>query len=391
MTRANVIYLDYGEDSRFHRLRLEGISRFARTRGWKVIPLPPQKSRPCDIAGIISAFNPLGFLVERTRLDERIPARFFKRMPVVIIDPQDNDGPSRAPCITCDNAAVARAAFAELSKNLPPVYAAVPYRRRRIWSRVRIAEFSSLCAESGKKCIVFPFRPGESSEARFSRLKLWANTLPPHCAIFAVNDYTAWLTASALHACGRNIPRSATLIGVDGFDRLFDGSDSWISSVKLDFERTGFIAARMLAEQISARAAGLPPPCAARTELFGPLLVQRRESTRGSGRRDQRVIDAVSMIRREAASGLTARELAARFDCSRNLFERRFREAMGRSVLDEIINVRMETARSLLSRRDFPIGAVAAFCGFRSDRALQKLFKERTGLSLRDWRKANLL
>jgi len=40
MNRANVIYLDYGKDSRFHRLRLEGISRFARPQGWNVIAHP---------------------------------------------------------------------------------------------------------------------------------------------------------------------------------------------------------------------------------------------------------------------------------------------------------------------------------------------------------------
>ena len=36
-----------------------------------------------------------------------------------------------------------------------------------------------------------------------------------------------------------------------------------------------------------------------------------------------------------------------------------------------------------------PIGAMASFCGFKSDIALSKLFHRRFGMSLLAWRKAN--
>ena len=93
------------------------------------------------------------------------------------------------------------------------------------------------------------------------------------------------------------------------------------------------------------------------------------------------------MIRREACDGLAAEALARRFPVSRNLFERRFREAMGHSVLDEIIHVRMQRVFDLLARPDFPIGAIADFSGFGCGYGLRKLFRARTGMSLREWRK----
>ena len=93
------------------------------------------------------------------------------------------------------------------------------------------------------------------------------------------------------------------------------------------------------------------------------------------------------MIRREACAGLTAEALAARFPGSRRLFELRFREAMGRSVLDEILHVRMQKVQTLLADMDIPIGAIADFCGFRSDRALRKLFLAREGMSMAAWRR----
>ena len=95
------------------------------------------------------------------------------------------------------------------------------------------------------------------------------------------------------------------------------------------------------------------------------------------------------MIRREACDGLTAAALASRFRCSRWLFEMRFREATGYSVLDEILHVRLDRVLSLLSQTDTAIGAIYALCGFRTSRALDFLFHARFKTSMREWRRRN--
>ncbi|MBR4722100.1 MAG: helix-turn-helix transcriptional regulator, partial [Muribaculaceae bacterium] len=124
-------------------------------------------------------------------------------------------------------------------------------------------------------------------------------------------------------------------------------------------------------------------------DRFGPLMVVRRESTRGFGRREPRVFPVVELIRREALNGLTAREAISGITGSRRLFEMHFREAMGHSVLDEILSVRLEHVCHLLAQTDTPIGAMASLVGFGSDIALSKLFRRRFGTSLLAWRKAN--
>jgi AraC-like DNA-binding protein len=210
----------------------------------------------------------------------------------------------------------------------------------------------------------------------------WAASLPAHCAVFGVNGPTAGEAAAAFAAAHRPMPRSLTLVGVDGFTPVEPGKPHPVtSSVMVDFELAGFLAAKMVAGRVRG---SRDVPAAA---TFGPLLCIRRDSTRGFGRREPFVMAAAEMIRRKACDGLTASALAAHFDCSRNLFERRFREAMGRSVLDEIIHVRLEQVLLLLERPEVPIGAIASFCGFGSDIALIKLFKKRFGVSMRDWRK----
>ena len=74
---------------------------------------------------------------------------------------------------------------------------------------------------------------------------------------------------------------------------------------------------------------------------------------------------------------------------SRSLFILRFREAVGHSVQDEIEHVRMERVFTLLRDTKTPISAVAALCGLRSDIALRWLFRRRTGMSMRQWRREN--
>ena len=210
-----------------------------------------------------------------------------------------------------------------------------------------------------------------------------------------VNDSAAAIVAGALAAAGRSIPRSATLVGVDAAELPEDDRPaSDISSVKLDFELSGYLAAKRIARTLAAKNAkgakgndAFSTSLAEEKTVFGPLLVERRQSTRGRGRREPWVMEAVDIIRRESCDGLTAEALARRFPVSRNLFERRFREAMGHSVLDEIIHVRMQRVFDLLARPDFPIGAIADFSGFGCGYGLRKLFRARTGMSLREWRK----
>lgn len=42
-----------------------------------------------------------------------------------------------------------------------------------------------------------------------------------------------------------------------------------------------------------------------------------------------------------------------------------------------------------LAQTDTAIGAISSFCGWKTDLALQKFFRSRTGMTMRDWRRLN--
>jgi LacI family transcriptional regulator len=114
-----------------------------------------------------------------------------------------------------------------------------------------------------------------------------------------------------------------------------------------------------------------------------------RESTGGAGRREPHIMAAVERIRREACDGLTAQKVIAESPGSKRLFNLRFREATGHSVLEEIRHVRLEKVETLLSQTDTPIGAIADFCGWGSSTALERFFRSRTGMTMHEWRGKN--
>ncbi len=384
----------------FHSARIEGIRRFARLGGWDVEFFTPQDVPATAIRQLLARRRPIGCLVECSRPNDAPPYAMptpgvFGNTPVVYVDPQTTQERRRirhAAALLCDNAAIARMAFRELSADHPPAYAAVPYVRQCGWSVERVATFRALCAENGKRCLVFPYRIGEELADRLKRLADWLAALPRNCAVFAINDRIAWEVLRAFREVRRAVPRTATLVGVDGNDKWPDAMPSRISSVKLDFGNSGYLAASLLAARMKVPTK-LPKVAAAGAAVatFGPLCVLRRESTRGRGRRDPRILEAAEMIRREASEGLTVAALAKRFGCSRRLFEIRFREAMGHSALDEILHVRLSHAQALLAHGDMPVAAVADFCGFGSERQMRRIFLASTGMSPREWRRTNFM
>jgi LacI family transcriptional regulator len=366
------------------RLKLAGVRRYAAAAGWKVVPVLHCLSGPKSIPGLLAEYRPAGCIFDADGDPLPVAPRHFAGVPVVFANSKKHvfDRFSGRLCI--DSEAVVRAAFRELSVGIPQAYAVASFMEPAPWTSRRIALFAALAKKKDRPCFVFRRKRGESTAARDARLPTWFAGLPPHTAIYGVNDLTARIVARLAVKRGYRFPRDFTLVGTDNDPALCESEAPLLTSIQIDFERMGYLAAKMLAERIVHR------PDADSVVFVGPMLVVRRESTLGRGRREPHVLEAVEIIRREACDGLTPAKLAARLPGSRSLLDLRFREAMGHSVMDEILHVRLERVFDLLRRPEMPISAIADFSGFGSLRALDKLFRARFGGSLREWRRRNV-
>jgi LacI family transcriptional regulator len=417
-TPGKILYINIFPDCRVEEMTLAGIRRYAGGRGWSVEGAGPDAVASGKLASLLRAIRPVGCIVECSGDAPPLPRRLFGRVPVVFCNGLLLLRASRIVRVAVDDAAVAKAAFRELSGVRPSMYAVIASRRKSVWSALRMEAFRKEVATAKLTCLAFgDDEPPAAPDTRARRLADWIAALPRRCAIFAVNDETAAEVVAASKTVHRSIPRELTLLGVDNDPTICENDHPSISSIQLDFERMGFLAARSLAARMTNRAARgmttavcaanddalrakdiilpLPPEAASSfadggaVGTIGPMLAVRRESTRGVGRREPRILEAVEIIRREACSGLTAEELAKRFPGSRRHFERRFREAIGHSVLDEILNIRLENVTTYLLRRDVAIDAIAGLCGFGSEIELRRLFRRRFGMSMSDWRARN--
>lgn len=72
--------------------------------------------------------------------------------------------------------------------------------------------------------------------------------------------------------------------------------------------------------------------------------------------------------------------------CSRRIATSRFKKEADRTMLEEIHEHRIKRACELLSGRRLPISTVVAQCGYRSDGFAKKLFRARTGMTMREYR-----
>ena len=388
--QSNVIlYVGFRPDWDVTRKRLAGIVRFAAPRGFRVETLTATECTMESTRAAIARLRPLGVVAEchGDRFQPR--ASWLGRIPAVFFNPPPGREWAAVRRVVCDEAAVARMAFDELSAGNPPCYAVITFIDREPWAIERIRVFRACCRDAGARCQLFVLpNPADAKEDNAwqafcaARMAEWAASLPPHCAVFAVNGHVEHRAARAFAAVRRSLPRTATLCGADGTESHPEDRElaERTSAVKIDFELSGYLAARMLAEASGGKAAG------PRAATYGPLLVIRRDSTRGRGRREDFVQKALADIRREACGGISAEALAARSGVSRSLFFLRFKEAMGHTVHDEINLVRLETAFSPLSGTDYSVGAVADMCGFGSHVEARIVFRARTGMSMTRWR-----
>lgn len=83
-------------------------------------------------------------------------------------------------------------------------------------------------------------------------------------------------------------------------------------------------------------------------------------------------------------------DVAAACGLSADHFARAFRQTTGLTPHAWLLNARVDRAMSLLRRRDEPLAAIAAACGFTNASHFARVFTRYTGLSPSVWRRLNL-
>ena len=300
------------------------------------------------------------------------------KMPVVAVTGHAATG--KLPLVTADYEAIARLAaehFQELGLEHWAYVGGPPRQDDR-----RSMSFCLEAERLGIKVIAYPdlFRPGASPRQGRQLMLRWLRKLPHPVGVFVAFDSWAMDIASLCHSDGIRIPEELALLGVSNDELLCRLSHPPLSSVDHNAFEIGYQAAALLDRMLAGE------PIAEHTVLLPPLGVIRRQSTDITAVRDVEMVRALELIRQEACDGLTARDVARRVNVSRTRLEGLFQQWIGRSVHQEIIRIRLATARHLLRHTTLAMPEITVRCGVSYPSQLSHLFRKHFGVSPSQYR-----
>jgi LacI family transcriptional regulator len=278
---------------------------------------------------------------------------------------------------------IAQAAAIELTKHNPKTIAYVGWPERQFWSIRREEAFADYMEKNGRAVQRLHLDDSKSHRAVIKQLVSYLPTLERPIGIFTATDAMSESVLAAALQLNLSVPDDLMIIGVDNDEFICENAKPTLSSIAPGFERAGRQAIAILDKLMRAKTPK------AIVEKFKEASLVTRSSTRRSSQKDRSVTIALDYIRAHAADGISAAQVIGLFTCSRCLAERRFKSVTGHSILDEIHDVQIETAKKLIVKPFQKLDAVPQLCGHSSTAFFQRLFKRKTGLTMSEWRSQN--
>ena len=300
-------------------------------------------------------------------------------------------GPNALPLprVATDNRVIGRLAADHLVERAHRNFAWAPFIDDAE-NRERLEGFRSRLAEHGCTCRVLPpiyARAGFYGKDSFAenRRSLIADLerMPRPIGIFAFNDCVAAEIIDAAREAELSVPQDVAVIGAgDGI--VCTTSAVPISSVDLNLEEMGYRAAAVLDEMMNGS------DVLARVFRVPPKGIVTRLSTDLIAIADPRVARVLAHIAEHFPDpALTVASIANAVGMSRRNLERSFRQSMGCTIHQHIVNVRMREALRLLKASPRTKNAdLAALIGVSGERTFFRMFRQHFGMSPkahRDW------
>lgn len=253
----------------------------------------------------------------------------------------------------------------------------------RGWSKRRERTYYNYLSSMGYNPYVYR-QPRSSQMRTWEReqklLAKWISELPTPIGLFACDDDRGRQVLEACQVAGLRVPLDIAVVGVDNDEVFCELADPSLSSVALNAETAGFRAAELLDNMIHGRKRKR------RRIVVEALGVVARRSTDIFAVEDEDITSALQFIQKTMGKDISVNDVVNHVNISRRNLERRFREALGCSILEEIHLLRVEQAKRLLRETSYPISQVAHQAGFKTTQYFIQFFQKRVGKTPRRFR-----
>ena len=376
-TRMPRVLLIFPTSIQTCRWMLRGILRYVHQHGpWELHIIEDregeQKLRQSKAWG---GTGIIGYVHNKAHADAILAAG----APAVIVDPLKeylvaSHPISRLSRVACDSREVGRVAADYFLERRYTNFAFVGEINDIHWSCDRAEAFSARVAEHGFGCHIYPAltaREKTDFGVEQKRLCAWLKALPKPVAVMA-----AWYVRGrqVLDACmkaGLAVPHEVALLSVDNDEILCETTNPPMSSIQMGAEDACYEGAKVLDSLM--RGKGRP-----RKQVipYGAVRVVPRRSTEAIRIADPLVVKALEFIWLNVGAPMTVADVARHLNVSRRLLEIHTRKALGRTVHDEILRVRLNRVQSLLRDTRMTVSEIADACGFAGPSHLCRRFQD---------------
>jgi LacI family transcriptional regulator len=212
-------------------------------------------------------------------------------------------------------------------------------------------------------------------------LTKWLISLPKPVAMMTCNDDRGLDVLRACHIANLHVPELVSIVGADNDLITCNMYTPALSSIQFNLEHAGYIAAAQLDHMLR----GKKPQV--KEILIKPVDVVERQSSNSMAVQDKTVLSAVDFIRLNSAKNLSVENVAQAVSVSRRSLERKFKTILGRSVLEEIQNVRSHKIAQMLTETRLSIMQISLAMGFNGIENISRYFKQTYGMRPSTYRK----
>lgn len=379
-------------ESKVDRDRFSGILRFASGRNeWEVRTLTLSDLRATLSAsrrdhralwipdGIITDFEPAVF-ADYHRFCSRLARR---HIPCILLDADPASKYRVDGEIQTDDRAIGTLAAEFFVKKGFLSFAFInTYEQSELWhSRLRGEAFVRTLKRSGQKAIVIDLiDPLNKNAVSLTQTADKLKKLPLPCGVFVYSDEISRHVLDACRHAGLKVPEQLSILGVDDQVEISENTKPPLSSILPDFENSGHAAAALMDQALLGRARR-------HRRLLTPVIgITERASTQDIRGGSRLVAAADRYIRLHLAEPMHLSDIAKALNVSPRLIELRFKETLGCSVLEKILDLRIEKAKQLVERTTLPFSQIAYSCGYTTPDGLQLAFRKRLGTTMSNWR-----
>ena len=251
------------------------------------------------------------------------------------------------------------------------------------WSKGKAEGFRQAVEKIGGNYYYFESEVLNGTEWSPCHIELnnWLTSLPKPVAIFACDDSFALQVSEMCKINNINIPNEISLLGADNDELICNLSYPSISSIVTDDENAGYNMGKMLHRLISTK----------KNTLFDievkPIRIALRQSTEKYNISDKYILKIVNYIVENTTSQLFIDELTKIVPLSRRNLEIKFKNAMGKSIYQFILDNKIECLSNILLTTDKNLLDISEELGFNDVRNLYRTFKKQTGYTPIDFRK----